>query len=312
MFPFAHLKLFVPPTDLEIVAYFNGAAGTQRIQDYFGTAWTSNVRKRFVVSAGQEALATQSYGALHTHDEGGTAWVRQLTIENRGTISGLGGLTWQHNENTALYVAAHPNIGANPLIIENHGTIRAGGGAGGQGGAGGPGLYQIYESNGGIWSWSDSEGWHNWLDLTWNGTFLSHFDSGPVPKTVTEWYDGSYWTYVRGAYSGTPRRYASDRRSNNNASGGGTGGAGGRGQGSDSGAAAGAGGTGGGTNAGAGGQGGTGGSYGNWGNAGATGGAGNNGGGAAGAGGYAPGYYVNRNSYITWAVTGTRLGRAAG
>lgn len=285
------------------------------------TSWGNSRQKRLFINPGVTVGSTNSGAAAMVVPAGS---VGALTINNNGSVIGAGGGGNSGTGGTAMAIQG-------PVTINNQGTLGGGGGGGGQGGTGGTGVYQVPVVIGlgysGILEEAytgcpEADGPTRWLcgctnacidryGSTYGGAAVyaappcgyTYFGSD-LCNPVCKYSYGNYnfiaesWTC---SYNGTQNIYTS----------GGAGGAGGRGAGSDGGATGGAGGAPGGTNAGFGGTGGTGGGIGNNGNTGGTGANGNAGAGAGGAGGGLAGYYLTGNGFVTWASTGTRLGRVA-
>lgn len=276
------------------------------LQSQFTAAeWASTLPKDVIIPAGV-SIGSLSVGtsALRTS----TGWGGVLSIYNLGSILGAGGVPNSGNGGTALLAEAN---GGNKPKLYNRGTIAGGGGAGGVGGAGGPGLAPATGQDGPFYSPGGAQYYFQWSNsgfglskIVWNSAVL--LDVWNPNHTV--WYDGSFYTYYRGAHQGGEfyaiyRQYPTTTPTS-----GGPGGNGGRGQGYGQSALGGNSGSAGGTNAGTGGTGGTGGAYGNSGSTGNTGSAGNNGGGAAGVAGGTSGHAVQNDSNIDVIETGTMLG----
>ncbi|QOE32164.1 receptor recognition protein [Rhizobium phage Paso] len=267
--------------------------------------WISATPKRVVIQSGV-VIGGAAWGALASKagQTPGNEWGGILTLDNYGIIQGRGGIPNSGIGGSALY--EDTITWTKKCIVNNFGTIRAGGGAGGVGGAGststpvseGP-YYGSVNGTNHLWS----QPYYNGSavgapDVTWAGVAISA--PAGTANTATSFTVGIY-TYTRGAIrsqNGRPmpipwqwevsRSYQSTVAT--------AGGTGGRGQGSDGAAAAGAAG---GANAGNGGPGG------NWGIQGGTGNTGNAGAGAVG--GLAGIAYNTANWSMT--NTGTIQGR---
>lgn len=91
----------------------------------FQTDWGQNIPKKLIIDSGLTigtlTIPIGMNGELH--------------IENHGEIQGYGGTPSHRNGTDAIIV------NSNNIIIDNLGTLRAGGGMGGDGGAGGQGRY---------------------------------------------------------------------------------------------------------------------------------------------------------------------------
>lgn len=291
----------------EVVVNLPNTSSSIVLKAYFTEdQWADpNLKKRVVVPAGiQIGGNNNTYVIAPTYSAGGQAgsWAGQLTLENRGTISGIGGVPNAGVGGSCIWMN-FPGRSNQLMIINNYGTIRAGGGAGGHGGTGGNGYYVQSDP----YTYVEGPRYHEVYGV-WTDFGYFRWD-----ETVYYSQPGNGWYYYPGSYvaGGMYYIYRSQTRYNtyNVYTSGGGGGNGGRGQGFDGGNAAGANGAGGGTNAGTGGKGGTGGTYGNWGGTGNTGGSGNNGGGSGGQAGGAPGYVISSAVYATLNNYGTIQGR---
>lgn len=247
----------------------------------------------------------------------------QLIFDNYGTLSGLGGAANSGTGGNVIH-GNWPGKSGQKMIVNNYGTLRAGGGGGGKGGTGGAGSYQtpytysegpFYDGTHFARTTGETTGYYSWA-----GSIIFAMNYG-----VEYQYVGTSggWDYYLDAFQGTFYEGPSSDREPYNVYGvrrqqtryntfpttGGVGGNGGRGQGYDGGNASGIAGSAGGTNAGAGGTGGTGGGYGSSGGTGATGGAGNVSGGTAGTAGGLAGYYLFGSSNVTLNNFGSVSGR---
>ena len=93
----------------------------------------ANLKKRVVVPAGVQIGATQGGYAIATTISGdgqAGSFAGELRLVNNGTISGIGGAPNSGVGGTAMLGNFLGRAGQK-LIIDNYGTIRAGGGAGG-------------------------------------------------------------------------------------------------------------------------------------------------------------------------------------
>lgn len=278
----------------------------------FSSVWSDPyIIKKVIIPNGVTIGATTSAYAIRP----GTQWAGDLIIEVQagGVIQGIGGSANSGVGGSVIYGNVSSTTGAN-LIVNNYGTVRAGGGGGGQGGNGGSGVWYsgrtvtegpLYT---GVYATAWKAGWSQG-DLWWGGAWIGAFHPG-----LTSYSSGG-WVYYRGAHAGSDENgnyYAVSRQTTvydvPNYTSGGAGGAGGRGQGHDGSNASGSAGAAGGTNAGQGGTGGTGGGWGATGNTGATGNSGNYSGGTAGSTGGLAGYY--KYGYVTFNNYNTALGRA--
>lgn len=267
------------------------------LKNYFSAAdWTSETAKRVVINSGVEIGATGSYAlAISTTADGQAgSFGGELTLENKGIISGKGGAANSGVGGDAI-LANWPGKNGQKMIIINNGTIRAGGGGGGvggRGGAGGNGNYSVYTRE-------PTSGQHFTINHNMFGKHESRGGSSQDPELFTRYKvvyagvqigystnpignpfnNGDGWVYWQSGLFTTPRPtgwsgnyttggIARDRTDWYNSGGGagGWGGAGGRGQGYGQTATAGNGGT-----EGTGPTGANGG-WGNWGGAGGTGG----------------------------------------
>ena len=288
------------------VTVSSGGGGLTLSSLFLSGDWTGPLTKRVIipsgVTRGSSAVGTP---AIRT----GTGRGGKLEIVLNGELQGAGG-------------AANSGVGGDSLLVEQSGTTllgtganRAGGGGGGKAGDGGPGTYTAQEgpfyhrhdAGSGVTP-IDAPPYYFWESGASHGYWNS---SGAVTFTAaTSWYDGSVYTYYRGAFAetfGGSNYYI--YRQWTAASSGGAGGNGGRGRGYDGAPAAGVSGVAGGTNAGTGGTGGTGAEWGATGSTGATGGSGNAGGGVTGTAGGLAGYAINGLANLTNLFTGTAQGR---
>lgn len=280
-------------------------------------AWADvNLKKRIVVPTGVEIGATALAFAITT---GATSqadsWAGSLTLEIRGTISGIGGAINSGVGGNAINVP-FPGRNGEKINIPYYGTVRSGGGGGGRAGNGGQGLYYTTGDSG--WQWANSplttwnriggDGGH--IAIAWFGSIIV---DGLTPGYLTSYYSGGY-TYHKGAVVGDngQTQYNQVRRTWDvpNYTSGGVAGNAGRGRGYDGAATNGAAAVAGGTNAGASGKSGDGGDWGQSGQAGANGASGNYTAGTAGAAAGLAGYYLlgAANAILT-NMGGTLLGR---
>lgn len=307
----------------EVVAYVPAASNVV-IVDYFSAVdWNNpHVRKRLVIPPGVEiGSSNATYAFTTSYYAAGAAgsFAGELIVDNYGTISGIGGAPNSGVGGNAVQ-AQHGGQAGQKYVLNNYGTIRAGGGGGGRGGNGGPGVWYDSQASGPHYAPYSYhfEGQQNsyqppWSErnIFWNGTKLS-FGYGPHPSYL----DHAGWRYYPGAWRENRgggwvfyevRRELITPVANHTA--GGIAGNAGRGQGYDGAASAGAAPVAGGTNAGASGKSGDGGGWGASGATGNTGASGNNGSGTAGAAGGLAGYYLLGSAYITLNNYGTVQGR---
>lgn len=304
----------------EVVVVLGNTTTNVNLKTLFTLAeWgDANLKKRVVVNAGVNIGSTQgayAIAATTTADGQAGSWAGELTLDVRGTVSGVGGAA-NSGKGGDVILGNFPGRTGQKLIVNLYsgGIIRAGGGGGGRGGNGGGGYYTDdqyhlypYSRYGANWEWYQGR---YQIYLSANG--WSALNVGGAST-----YTSGGYVYSRGAYveSYGGDGYQISRRlvtPNTVYTGGGAGGNGGRGQGYDGANAGGSAGAAGGTNAGAGGTGGTGAGYGGTGNTGNTGGAGNNGGGLAGAAGGLAGFYINGIANVTLNnLGGTLQGRVA-
>lgn len=287
--------------------------------------WSSDTDKRIIINAGVELGSTFADGrAMWVQNEAQSdSWGGKLTLENRGTLSGAGGVRNSGRGGAALFVNVSGKSGQLLQLI-NTGIIRGGGGGGGRGGTGGPGVVsttvrepasgELRDAN---YSWSarvvpPHQGLPTIASLVWAGVVLYQWQGSPgsQPQFPSIPYSHGGYLYYMGAKDGDRwgvyRTYGSSSPTT-----GGAGGQGGLGQGYNQARGEGTAGAAGGTNAGAGGWGNWGGSYGEAGLTGATGAAGNAGGGAAGAAGGAAGYSILGNNRVSRSGAGSLIGPTA-
>ncbi|MGB3026861.1 hypothetical protein [Paradevosia shaoguanensis] len=303
-----------------VVTLANRSASFTLVSLFTPTQWADPyLRKRVVIPLGVELGANQAWGAICVQADALTqadSFAGELVIDNFGTISGIGGAANSGVGGDAFYGNFLGRAGQK-LVLNNGGTIRAGGGGGGRGGNGGAGSYTqtVREPSSGeyyslaapsyrVATTTSGEG-DSYFNVYWAGSLIV---SGVATFPITV---GGY-TYYRGSSrGGMPVNYGVYRTYVGTfGSTGGAGGNGGRGQGSDGAAAAGSPGSAGGTNAGTGNSGGTGGGWGAQGSTGGTGSTGNVSAGAAGATGGLAGYYISGLPKITFNNTGTVQGRS--
>ena len=280
-----------------------------------------NLKKRVVVPVGVEITATvNAYAILATIQADGLAgsWAGSLTLEVRGTVSGIGGTANSGVGGTVVNANFTGRNGEKLQINLIGGTFRAGGGGGGRAGNGGMGLYYTTGDSGWQWANSPLTTWNRvggdagHIALAWFGTMIV---DGATPGSLTVYSAGGY-TYYKGAVVGDNgfTQYNQIKRtwSIPNYTSGGVSGNAGRGQGCDGAATVGAAAVAGGTNAGASGKSGDGAPYGGTGQTGANGSTGNYTGGTAGAAGGLPGFYLTGAANSNFTNTGgTVLGRLA-
>lgn len=298
----------------EVVSVLSNGSSIVYANSLFPNHWDKPNPKRIVVPAGVERGGASALGAIAVMPQGSNpsdSFAGSLTIEIAGTVSGIGG-TANSGVGGDAFFANFPGRDGQKMVVNNYGTIRAGGGGGGKGGTGGNGNYaSAYTyTEGPVSEWIEYDSVYN---AYWPGVGIVGTGSQP-----TTGFSTGGWYYYRGAFlysSGKDPKYyyyqiyRNQTRYTYPTTYGGAGGNGGRGYGYDGANAGGAAGAGGGTNAGTGGTGGTGGGWGAAGNAGGTGGAGNVGGGAAGSAGGLAGYYLNGSANVTINNSGTIQGR---
>lgn len=295
------------------------SSGNIVITSLFSAAdWANPIlNKRVVIPVGVALSAANASYAIaigYTADGQAGSFAGELTIENRGTISGLGGLANSGVGGNAVWANFLGRAGNKATLI-NYGTIRGAGGGGGRGGAGGTGLVYDYQDTGMIYGdyvymWVGHNTNVGYVQIYWGGGVI--YDG--LPGVITS-IDLSGWRYEKGPlyrYNGVYihnyiRRYLVTP--NNIFTGGAAGGAGGRGQGSDGANQGGAGGGNNGGNSGIGGTGGTGGGFGAQGNTGNTGASGNYTAGVAGSVGGLAGGYISESTKINFTNLGTVQGR---
>lgn len=315
----------------EIVAYVTSNVTGLVLKDYFLPAvWADdNIPKRVVINSGVTISGlNQQYALIPTDTAGGQAgsWAGSLILENRGTISGIGGTANSGVGGNAIWMNFTGRTGQ-LLLINNYGTIRSGGGGGGRGGDGGQGYWtqlvqvnnsgELYTSTGASTYkvFYNAHAQANNTQWWWGSSQVSPFYIAPTGSGNIATLSSGGWIYYRGSNryaSGVNYYYGIGRyqeQLNYHYTSGGTGGVGGRGIGSDGANAVGSAGAAGGTNAGAGATGGTGGGWGSQGNTGGTGVGGNYTGGLAGATGGAAGFYINGLNKVILNNTGTVQGR---
>lgn len=240
----------------------------------FSTAdWQSDTPKRVVIAAGVVISSAEDGVALAAKNGGSTSneWGGVLTLDNYGIIQGLGGAANSGIGGSALY--EDTVSWSKSVIVNNYGTIRAGGGGGGVGGSGSVTTSVRDPASGFTRTASrywNSNGSTNIFGIAWDGAIYDY----KSPSTATAYDAGGGVVFYRGGIAGSSGAityYFLARQGPVTTPT--TGGSGGRGQGSDGAAAAG---SAGGPNAG------TGGSGGDWGANGSAGAAGNVGSGVAG------------------------------
>ncbi|MCF1744231.1 hypothetical protein [Paradevosia shaoguanensis] len=308
--------------DEVVVTLANRSASFTLVSLFTPTQWADPyLRKRVVIPLGVEVGANQAWGAICVQADALTqadSFAGELVIDNFGTISGIGGVANSGVGGNAFYGNFLGRAGQK-LVLNNAGTIRAGGGGGGRGGNGGAGSYTqtVREPSSGDYftagtnaiQGSQSDGDYTW-QYRWGGTLLFTRGTASSSSPPASFGTSGIYTYysgtIRSTYAyGVYRTYVATIGTT-----GGAGGNGGRGQGYDGAAAAGSPGSAGGTNAGTGNSGGAGGSWGAQGSTGGTGSTGNVSAGAAGATGGLAGYYISGLPKIIFNNTGTVQGRS--
>lgn len=272
----------------EIIRYITSTSTNVNASNYFTSGeWSSPTPKTLIINPGVIVGATSSAtAALTIPGFGGT-----FKLINNGSIrggSGDGGISGSpdgKDGGTAIN-AQWPST-----IIDNLGTIYAGGGGAGRGGFGGQGVYyNNYETAGCGGAPGCAAGYYQ---TGYNG------NCGGCCQTYSCGWGGTCCSQNRQC------RYCQQQVITS----GGTGGNGGRGEGYNLPSGIGQAGTAGGINAGAGGPGGNGGGWGSNGSPGNAGANGNYTAGGPGRPGGLAGYYIQGNGNVTWLNTGTRLGR---
>jgi hypothetical protein len=285
--------------DDEVVIYITSNTTNVDVASLFEStypgSWRSNVKKRLVINPGVVVgpLNASNYALSIPSGFGKT-----VTIENYGSIQGAGGAANSGTGGSAIFA------GASGILINNLGTIYAGGGGGGQGGDGGSGSFTTStEVNVGSASGSSLSGVNSC-----NSACSVRYGAG---SNGVASYCGGTCTVTSGPRLPTGYNCSACFRNliTTTFTVGGAGGAGGVGQGYNQTLSGGAGGGAGGTNAGTGGTGGTGGNWGASGDTGGTGSNGNVGTGLAGAAGGLAGFYIVGNSNVSWISTGSVAGR---
>lgn len=301
----------------EIVVVLGNRSTSLFLKSLFTTAdWASNTRKRVVVPAGVE-IGTNTNFAIAisaTADGQATSFGGELIIDNFGTVSGLGGAPNSGGGGDAILANLLGRSGQK-LIVNNYGTLRAGGGGGGRGGNGGAGSYgyNYREPSSGWYSWNNGGYEFRYtfgnatMSAMWNGSTV-----GSTPGYASSISAGG-WTYLRGPDvdegSASAIFMIARQTTAYQPTSGGVAGNAGRGQGFDGAASAGANPVAGGTNAGASGKSGDGGAWGQPGQTGANGSAGNAGSGTAGATGGLAGAYLASSANAIFNNHGTVQGR---
>ncbi|WP_320202805.1 hypothetical protein [Agrobacterium rosae] len=280
---------FIKASASEIVATVSANVSALVLRSLFTSAdWVSTKNKTVIINSGVTVSASALDGALRAQlATEATAWGGVLTLVNNGIIQGIGGAANSGVGGDAMFSGTYIAPGSK-IIVNNFGTVRAGGGGGGQGGAGSTSGTVREPTSGDNYNTSNTF-WQQFQDgsnLYWPGG-----PSGFYSGLATSFVVGSY-TYFRGSQR-DQILYGIYRTSTQTTPT--TGGSGGRGQGADGAAAAG---SAGGTNAGAGGAGGP------WGASGAVGSAGNSAGAAGGLGGVA-----YSSASVTMNNSGTVQGR---
>lgn len=300
--------------------------------------WGSTTPKRIVVPAGVErgsgtswVFAPMPAGSLIS-----SSWGGSLTLEIRGTLSGIGGTANSGVGGNVIVGTVTGKDGQKLILNVFAGAIlRAGGGGGGRAGNGGMGVWYsgrwVVEGpifNDSFWTqyaWRTSYWYAGSYSLYWGSNAPITPGNVPGPYTYGPGATFNYggWTYVCGAlrtsvpngdnntnsYEISRQYYTVDVP---NYTAGGVAGNAGRGQGFDGAATVGAAAVGGGTNAGASGKSGDGGGYGTAGATGANGSSGNYTGGLAGAAGGLAGCYLAGAANVNFTNNGgTLLGRLA-
>lgn len=189
----------------ELVVTLNNHQVNVVLSGLFGSDWTSARAKRVIVPSGYIiGQNTLGIAAMRT----GTGLVGSLTIENRGTIRGRGGLGGQttvgQNGGDALNLQV-PNV-----TLINTGYIQGGGGSGGRGGKGADGSYYSEINRdpvsggyfqAGAYRWAVDTN-TNYANITWNTSTVL----GGISPTATMYYSGGFY-YYRGDYVGQAGSY---------------------------------------------------------------------------------------------------------
>lgn len=306
-----------------------GNAASIVLQSYFSPEeWADlHLKKLAVVPVGVEIGATNgTYAIAPALSGAGQAgsWAGSLTLEVRGTISGIGGTANSGVGGSCIWGNLPGRNGELLNVIYFPGcTIRSGGGGGGRAGNGGAGVWYNHQDTGlmpwsgptGGYSIESSTGYNKDFKIWWGGAALFWLSGYPTVPAAFDW--GGY-TYYPGAHmtsNGDWRGFQVGRRLTtpiSNYTAGGVAPNAGRGQGYDGAASVGGNAVAGGTNAGASGKSGNGGAYGSAGTTGASGSTGNYTAGTAGAAPGLAGFYLHgaANCNIT-DNGGTLLGRTA-
>lgn len=295
--------------------------------------WATSTPKRVVVPAGVERGSGTSWvlAIMPAGSSAASSWAGKLTLEVRGTLSGIGGAPNSGKGGDVIWVNFPGRNGEKLQINVLPGaTLRPGGGGGGASGAGGQGFYQTpytYQEGPTVSGVGSGSGYYVYNQGSYEDHYYwgGHVGSGYSPNGYLStggwvYYRSSLYTNGTGGDSdeGT-YQWANyyilrqQTRYNNYYPLGGAARPGGRGQGFDGPAAAGGAAVGGaGSGAGASGTGGTGGAYGVSGGAGTAGVNGNYGAATGGAAGGLAGFYLNGAANSNFVNTGgTVLGRVA-
>lgn len=196
-----------------------------------------NVKKRIVINPNVTIGSTSPNHAAIDINGG---WSGELVVENYGSIIGAGGDPWNHPDGGwALWVGGTSTEGYKS-ILNNYGSILAGGGCGGTGGTGGKGgngivYYDVWEgptliNNYTDWKYNYRKG--GWLKVYWGGNVPVYW-VGKYPNVVqADGNDG--WTYFRDKYGWNENDdhdhwYVKRKQTRSYGTSGGWGGAGGRG-----------------------------------------------------------------------------------
>ncbi|WEK04568.1 MAG: hypothetical protein P0Y65_20730 [Candidatus Devosia phytovorans] len=287
-----------------------------------------NLKKRVVVPVGGEIGATVRDFAIAIAEIGtaqADSWGSDLTLEVRGTVSGMGGAPNSGTGGNVIWGNLLGRLGQKLKVILT-GLLRSGGGGGGRAGNGGAGQYpytltesRSYQNNyngffDGSWS-SSRESWSSPWSVRWDGATVATSGNSNIGSSPPSVAVGAY-TYIRGGHangSGVSKQYHVSRTSTQQqATQGGIAPDPGRGQGYDGDATLGGAAVGGDTNAGVSGKSGDGGGWGLPGQAGANGTNGNVSAGLAGATAGLAGFYLRDIANMEFTNdNGTALGRVA-
>lgn len=321
----------------EVVIVLGAASAAAYLIDIVNnpTIWASSTPKRIVVPAGVERGSGTSwvFAPMPAGSSIASSWGGSLTLEIRGTLSGIGG-TANSGVGGSVIVGTVTGKDGQKLIVNVFAgaILRAGGGGGGRAGNGGQGVWysgrtvtegpvvqQQLPQYGYVYRQIESRNWVNRFEIYWGGLVYQAPNGSGDPRGV--WVGGIYYYAVsqtgqNGGDDNTWYWYSIARQYTvtdvPNYTAGGVAANAGKGQGFDGPATVGGAAVGGGTNAGASGKSGDGGGYGSPGTTGAN---GTNGNASAGLAGAAPGlagFYLTGAANVNFTNNGgTLLGRLA-